>query len=116
MIITLLCILLITNTGRYFLLLFFGFFYPVYKSYQALETPDINDDKRWLTYWIVFGFFMAIVDYLQVFLDYLPLPKVLISAVFLFIYCPLTNGYEYIYNFVIKKLLKTYEQYVDKYV
>ena len=56
--------LLVTNCGRYLLLLFFGFFYPVYKSYQALETSEDSDDKRWLTYWVVFGFFMATMEYL----------------------------------------------------
>lgn len=81
-----------------------------------METQEDSDDKRWLTYWIVFGFFMAVMDYLQFFLDYLPVPRVLISAFFLFIYCPLTNGYEYIYNFIIKKFLKTYETYIDKYI
>lgn len=110
------CLLLFTSVGQLLLLYFIGFFYPSYKSYQALETVEDHDDKRWLTYWVVFGFLMAFVSFFSFFLDYLPMPKVLLSLLLFIIYSPLTNGYEYIYNFVIKKILKTYEVHVDKYI
>lgn len=38
-------------------------------------------------------------------------------TVFLFyIYCPMTNGYELIYERVIRKLLITYEKNIDKFI
>lgn len=30
-----------------------GFVYPAYRSFKALETPEKEDDKQWLTYWYV---------------------------------------------------------------
>lgn len=59
---------------------------------------------------------MASKEYFYYILDYLPLPQVLLSGLLFLIYCPLTNGYEYIYNICIKKLLKTYEESIDKYL
>ena len=35
-----------------------GTAYPVYKSFEALGTEDdAEDDKHWLTYWMVFSLF-----------------------------------------------------------
>ena len=34
-----------------------GTFYPAFKSIKALQTKeDPEDDKVWLTYWVVYGF------------------------------------------------------------
>jgi receptor expression-enhancing protein 5/6 len=35
--------------------------YPAFMTFLALESPDEDDDKQWLTYWVVFGLF-SIVD------------------------------------------------------
>lgn len=59
---------------------------------------------------------MAFNDVFGYFLNFLPMPKILMSLFFFVLYCPLTNGYEYIYNFVIKKILKSYEIHVEKYI
>merc|ERR1712190_89779 len=32
-----------------------GFVYPTYRSVLAIQTPDADDDKKWLTYWVVYG-------------------------------------------------------------
>jgi receptor expression-enhancing protein 5/6 len=31
-----------------------GVLYPAYISFKAIETPHLDDDKQWLTYWVVF--------------------------------------------------------------
>ena len=35
--------------------------YPAFMTFLSLESPDEDDDKQWLTYWVVFGLF-SIVD------------------------------------------------------
>ncbi len=114
---TLAILLLIMNgIGQKLVLLTLSFLYPMYKSFKALETIEDHDNKRWLIYWTVFGFvfaFRPITDYI---LNFLPFKMVIQTALFFVLYCPLTNGYEHVYNLVIRPLLKTYESKIDKYV
>lgn len=38
-----------------------GFLYPMYMSFKSVQSPDKNDDTKWLIYWIVYSF-MAIIE------------------------------------------------------
>lgn len=40
---------------------FLGVAYPLFMSIQALESEKVDEDKQWLTYWLIFGLF-SIVD------------------------------------------------------
>ncbi len=33
-----------------------GFVYPLYMSWKAVRSVDAQDDTRWLTYWVSYGF------------------------------------------------------------
>ena len=44
-----------------------GILYPAYMSFKALETPTADDDKQWLTYWIMH----AIMQFVEYFADIL---------------------------------------------
>lgn len=44
-----------------------GVGYPLFKSIIALESPSKDDDKQWLTYWIVYGF-LAVLDEFSAFI------------------------------------------------
>ena len=110
------CVLLFTSCGQRLLLLVVSFMYPVYQSFLALQSKPDHDNKRWLTYWAVFGFIFAFSAVTEFVLDYLPLGKVLLAIFFFLLYCPLTNGYEYVYELVIKKVLQTYQDSIDKHL
>ena len=38
------------------------------------------------------------------------------SVFFLIIYSPFSNGYQYIYDLAIRKMLIAYEEHIDKYL
>ena len=36
---------------------FIGIVYPAFKSFEAIESEDKNDEKQWLIYWVCFACF-----------------------------------------------------------
>lgn len=50
-----------------------GWGLPAYLSFRAIESPGVQDDVQWLTYWVVFGFFNFLESFaLSVVLYYFP--------------------------------------------
>jgi len=94
------------------LLLFQGFeicvtaftvIYPGLLSIRAIESPEKNDDKVWLTYWIVFGFLHVVETFLGFVLYFVPYYSWLRVA--FFVYLIQFNGAETLYTTVLKDLL-----------
>ena len=104
------------SLGHTLLMILINFLYPTYKSFKALESRDQSDNKRWLVYWTVFGFVFAFKNFFGFFLSLLPGSTLFLTLVLFAVYCPLTNGYEYIYVHALRPLLKTYESKIDKYL
>lgn len=50
----------------------FGFLYPLYQSYKALETPGPEDDEQWLTYWTIFSLLVSFEHIFEVFVSWIP--------------------------------------------
>merc|ERR1719510_840429 len=49
-----------------------GFLYPMWATFHALGTPGGEDDKEWLTYWLVYGFVNFVEQITDVFLFWIP--------------------------------------------
>jgi receptor expression-enhancing protein 5/6 len=49
-----------------------GFLYPAYRSIKALESPNKEDDTKWLTYWVVFALFSVIEYFSNILLHWFP--------------------------------------------
>lgn len=49
-----------------------GFIYPFYMSLKAIETDTSEDDKQWLTYWIVFVLFKLTENVADVLISFIP--------------------------------------------
>ncbi|PSN41000.1 hypothetical protein C0J52_16056 [Blattella germanica] len=49
-----------------------GFLYPAYCSIKALESPNKDDDTKWLTYWVVFAFFSIVEYFSNILLSWFP--------------------------------------------
>ncbi|KAG8856925.1 ER membrane protein DP1/Yop1 [Tulasnella sp. 330] len=70
-----------------------GWALPAYLSYRAIETPAPEDDKQWLTYWTVFGFFTFLESLaLRPVLYYVPYYFPIKTAFVLWLQLPTTRG------------------------
>ena len=66
-----------------------GWGLPAYLSFRAIESPGTQDDVQWLTYWVVFGFFVFLESFaLRVVLYYFPWYFVFKSAFVLWLQLP----------------------------
>ena len=86
----------------------FGFAYPAYKSFKAIESNDKDDDTQWLTYWCVFGVFSLIEE---IFIGpklegVLPFYFVWKIVFLLWCYLPHTQGAELLYTEVVGPRLR----------
>jgi len=79
--------------------------YPSMKSILAIHSETDADDKVWLTYWMVFGVFVAIETFFGFFLNYVPYWDVIRLFIFVWLLIPYFNGATILYNYVLRPLL-----------
>jgi receptor expression-enhancing protein 5/6 len=111
-----LALLLFTTIGRAVLEATLLFFYPAYKSFEALKTEESYDDRRWLTYWVVFGFFFAFDNGLAFLTSHIPLWTIVRIAILVWVMHPVYRGADLIYGKAIRPILDQYDEKIDKYL
>ena len=85
--------------------------YPSYRSFRAIESKEDNDDKQWLTYWVVFSIFHFVDEFLGFILQEIPFYFLLRVCFFVWMFLPNTQGAMVIYDKVLAPLI---EKYGDK--
>ena len=80
-------------------------FYPSLMSIRAIQTADGEDDKTWLTYWMVFGSFVALETYIGFLLEFIPYWHWIRLSFFIWLLLPTFNGAEILYTKVMRPLL-----------
>ena len=93
-----------------FLCYFLGFVFPTYASVKAIETGNLSDDTKWLTYWLVF----SMVNFLEILLEWIPLYYLL--KFFLLVWCMFPgpwSGTTVIYNFLIRPFVMRHRDKFD---
>ena len=91
-----------------------GIVIPSISSLRALQTKDSDDDKQWLTYWVVFGVFSFIDLFTASILKFIPFYFILKIAFLIWLFMPNTKGALIIYTKIISKLFKKYEKQIDE--
>ena len=49
-----------------------GVLYPAYASFKTLESPADDDDKQWLTYWVVYALTTSVEEAAETVLQFFP--------------------------------------------
>src|SRR6185312_13955910 len=94
----LLVMFIVFGVGQSILTNIIGVAYPAFMSFHALESDGADDDKQWLTYWVVFGLF-TITDTMAGFLlSLIPFYYVLKVTMLIWMFHPQSQGALTIYN------------------
>ncbi|KAJ1919234.1 ER membrane protein DP1/Yop1 [Mycoemilia scoparia] len=74
-----------------------GYIFPLFKTIEALESPELDDDKQWLTYWCLFGFFNTIEYFTNFLLYWVPFYYVFKLGFLVWLMAPQFNGARILY-------------------
>jgi receptor expression-enhancing protein 5/6 len=89
-ILALMMVLVVFGVLESFLTNLIGVAYPLFMSLYALENEKTDDDKQWLTYWVIFGIF-SLIDLTVGFLwNLIPFYYILKLAFFIWLAHPST--------------------------
>ena len=109
-----------------FVLIFFGVaiittgitvIYPAFMSVRALESKDDEeDDKQWLSYWLIFGVLTLADQFLWFILEWIPYYFWIRFALFVFLFAPGTQGALKIYNAILKPALSKNKEKIQKFI
>jgi len=98
-----------------FLTAVFGFLYPAYMSFKALESTDSKDDEQWLTYWVVFIFVNFLDNVVGIFFSIIPLYHLIKLLFYIYLYYPRSQGATVVYKRFLQPILKKYSGTIDAY-
>ncbi|KAG0324585.1 ER membrane protein DP1/Yop1 [Dissophora globulifera] len=110
--------------GFLFLMIFFnfagkllsnllGWVYPAYRSFKALESPEKEDDRQWLTYWTVYGFVSILESFTDVLLYWFPFYFMIKTVFLLWLMVPAFNGAATLYNRILRPFLVQHRGEID---
>jgi receptor expression-enhancing protein 5/6 len=108
--------LVFTSTGRMLIEAACLFLYPAYKSFTALNTDSTVDDKKWLTYWVAFGFLYGVESTFEIVFSIIPFWGLLKILLLLALLHPKFGGAETLYSKVIRPFLSKYDDIIDQYI
>ena len=107
------------------ILIFFGFsiltvvitvVYPSVQSIKALESPAEDDDKVWLTYWLMFGIATLLDEFAGIILQFIPLYFWLRLLFFVYLMAPQTRGASTLYHTLIGPIMRQHKDKIQRFI
>ena len=105
-------LLVMLGIGNTYITCLLGVAYPVFMSFLALESKGADDDKQWLTYWVVFGIFNIVDQFAGVILAFIPFYFFLKLIFLVWLFHPTSLGATTVYNAYILPNMKQYEKHI----
>lgn len=89
-----------------------GTVYPAFWTMKSIETRG-DDDKQWLTYWVVFASF-TIVDMFSGFIvKFVPFYFVFKILFLIWLFMPNSQGAYFVYHLMLVRVFKSFENDID---
>ena len=89
---------------------------PAFWTIKSLEQNIIEEQKKWLTYWVVFGAFIIVDMGSPVIVKFIPIYFVAKILFLIWLFMPGSIGCEVVYNLVVKRIFGYYEDKIDSYI
>lgn len=90
-----------------------GTVYPAFWTMKSIESRT-DDDKHWLTYWVVFACFTIIDMFSGFILRFIPFYFFLKICFLIWLFMPNSQGCNIIYHLLVVRVFKSFEQDIDQ--
>ena len=91
-----------------------GVLCPTYMTLKVIESPEDDDDKQYLTYWVVYGLFSVIDTFTAFLVNRIPFYYTIKLAFLIWLFMPNFKGAVFVYNLIIGPIFRKYEYKFDK--
>lgn len=89
-----------------------GTVYPAFWTMKSIESKR-DDDKHWLTYWVVFALFTTIDMFSGFILRFIPFYFFLKVVFLIWLFMPNSQGCNIVYHLLVVRVFKSFEQDID---
>ena len=90
-----------------------GMFYPMYMSFKALESKGGDDDKLWLTYWVVFAVWKVLDEWVYFLFSWIPCYFTVKLGILIFLFHPQYKGAVLIYDSLIRPWVLKHQKDIE---
>jgi len=91
-----------------------GFVIPFFESWKAIRSEELDDDKKWLVYWVVYSFITTMEGLSDFVLSWIPFYEVLKIALYISLWHERTEGAQILLDVATKGASKVQAKVAEK--
>lgn len=99
-------LILMLLKGWLIVMTFITVLYPALHSIRAIESPAEDDDKMWLTYWMVFGVLNVAETFFGFIFWFIPYWQWVRLLLFVWLLLPQFKGAKVVYDSIVRPLME----------